>query len=184
MKKNEWICQQTIMDHNDEVYQLSFNQQQNRLVSCSYNGLILIIEQSEQNKEWIVKQKIKVEQYGYRVCFIDDNMFTFQPYGKEQMCVYEMNNQFTKTKDITVKCGSDFTCLFPQQYINAKFMLVSKNGEYVNIIRKKQNGDLLTQYSIHFGTNRIYGAMSDDGQYLVTWDEKSKQIQIRRYQEQ
>ncbi|CAD8117754.1 unnamed protein product [Paramecium primaurelia] len=111
-------------------------------------------------------------------------MFTFSPYNKEYICVYEMNNQFIKSKDITVKCGSGEYFLFPQQYINAKSMLVSKNGEYVNLIRKEQNGDLLTIQSIYFGTNLLYGAMSDDGQYLVTWDIESKQIQIRRYQEQ
>ncbi|CAD8082830.1 unnamed protein product [Paramecium primaurelia] len=111
-------------------------------------------------------------------------MFTFSPKGKEQMSVYEMNNEFTKTKDITIKCGSDSICLFPSQCINAKCMLMSKNGEYVNIIRKKQNGDLLIQQSMHFGTKLISGTMSDNGQYLVTWDNKQKQIQIRGYQEQ
>ncbi|CAD8156365.1 unnamed protein product [Paramecium pentaurelia] len=184
IKKNEWTCQQTIKDHTSEVYQLSLNQQQNRLVSCGYDGLIIIIEQSEQNQEWIVKQKIEVEQFGYRVCFIDNNMFTFSPNNTEQISVYKLNNQFIKTYDIPVKCGSVDCCLFPQQYINSKCMLVSKNGEYVNFIKKKENGDLLTEQSIHFGTYFIYGAISDDGQYFITWDSQSNQIKIREFQEQ
>ncbi|CAD8128971.1 unnamed protein product [Paramecium sonneborni] len=186
MKQNEWLCQQTITDPSSCVYGLSLNQQQNRVISCSYDKQILILEQSQQNKEWIVIQNITVEQYGYRICFIDNNMFTFQPYGKEQMSIFEMNsinNKYNKIKDINIKCGSDSNGLFFQQYINQKCMLMSKSGEYVNLIRKKQNGEFVTEQSIHFGTNSLYGVMSDDGEYLITWDKKSNQIQIRIYNE-
>ncbi|CAD8119575.1 unnamed protein product [Paramecium primaurelia] len=186
INKNEWFCQQTINDHSKKVFGLSFNQQQNRVVSCGYDQYILIIEQSEQNKEWKVIQKI-IDNYGYRICFIDNNMFTFSPKSQEQISVYEMNNnnkQFTKTRDIPIKSGSDINERFPLQYINQKSILVSKNGQYVNLIRKKQNGEFLIEQSIHFGINSLYGTMSNDGEYLITWDNKSKQIQTRRYKEQ
>ncbi|CAD8051945.1 unnamed protein product [Paramecium primaurelia] len=188
INKNEWLCQQTIADHSSSVYGLVLNQQQNRVVSCGHDKVILIIEQSGQNTEWKVVQKMKVDQFGYRVCFIDNNMFTFSQGEKEYISVFEMNTinkLFTKTRDINIKSGSDNgNCLFPQQYINGKCILLSKNGQYINLIRKKQNWELLTEQSIHFGTNSLFGVMSDDGEYLITWDEKSKQIQIRRYKEQ
>ncbi|CAD8173424.1 unnamed protein product [Paramecium octaurelia] len=187
IKKNEWMCQQTITDHSNCVCGLSLNQQQNRIISCGFDKQILIMEEQGQNKQWIVIQKITVEQYGYRVCFIDNNMFIFSQYGKEQISIFEMNSinqQFEQTRDINVKCGLYDYCLFAQQYINLKCILMSKNGQYVNLIRKQQNGQFVTEQSIHFDTNYIYGRMSDDGQYLVTWDDKSEQIQIRRYKEQ
>ncbi|CAD8128832.1 unnamed protein product [Paramecium sonneborni] len=187
IKENEWLCLQAITDHSSSVYGLSLNQQQNRIISCGYDNQILIIEQSQQNKEWIVIQKIKVEQYGYRICFIDNNMFTFQSFDKEQMSIFKMssiNKQYTQIQHISVKGGSDFNCFFPQQYIKAKSILVNKNGEYTNLIRKKQNGEFLTQQSIHLGTSNLTGVMSEDGQYLITWDDKSKQIQIRKYNEE
>ncbi|CAD8097631.1 unnamed protein product [Paramecium sonneborni] len=187
MKKNEWLCQQTITDHFSYVFGLSLNQLQNRVISCGADNMILIMEQSQQNKEWIVIQKITFEQYGFRICFIDNYMFTFQPLGKDQMSIFEMNSinkQFSKIKDISVKCGSDSNSLFPQQYINQKSMLMSKSGEYVNFIRKKQNGEFVTDQSIHFETPLLFGVMSEDGEYLITWDSKSKQIQIRKYYEE
>ncbi|CAD8163646.1 unnamed protein product [Paramecium pentaurelia] len=187
IKKNEWICQQTIKDHSNSVYGLSVNQQQNKVVSCGLDKLILIMEQQGQNKEWIVIQKITVESHAFRICFIDNNMFTLSQQSKEQISVYEMNSinqQFTKTRDIHVKCGSDSNYLFPQQYINQKCILMSKNGQYVNLIRKKLNAEFVTQQSIHFDTNSLYGGMSNDGDYLITWDYKSKQIQVRKYKEQ
>ncbi|CAD8096625.1 unnamed protein product [Paramecium primaurelia] len=182
-KKNQWLCNQVITDHTNSVFGLSLNQQQNILVSCGDDGQLLIIEQSIQNKEWIVKQKIKVEQYGYRVCFIDNNMFIFSPFNSEKLFVYGSNQYFKKMKDIPVMCKTDGCCLFPQQYIDSKSILVSKNGEYVNFIKKNQNGDFITYNSIHFGTCTLFGTISDDGQLLITWDIKSKQIKIRVIQQ-
>ncbi|CAD8131100.1 unnamed protein product [Paramecium sonneborni] len=187
IKKNEWLCQQTIIDHSKSVNGLSLNQQQNRILSCGIDEFILIIEQSGQNTEWRVLQKITVEKSGWRVCFIDNNTFMYSPGGKEQISFFEMNinnKQFTKTRDILIQSGIDCNPRFPQQYINSKRILMSKNGEYVNLIRQKQNGEFLTEQSIHFGISSLYGAMTDDGEYLITWDRASYQIQIRRYQEQ
>ncbi|CAD8117003.1 unnamed protein product [Paramecium primaurelia] len=187
MKQNQqWLCQQTITDHTSSVYGLSINQQQNKVISCGCDGQILIIEQSQQDSKWIVIQKIKVETYGQRICFINDNVFIFQPYCKEQMHVYEMNNinkQYLKTKDIIVKGGTIDNCLFPQQYIKSKCLVVNRNGKYVNLIRTKENGEFKTEQSIEFGNYNLFGCMSDDGQYLITWDYSSNEIQIRKYNE-
>ncbi|CAK81928.1 unnamed protein product, partial (macronuclear) [Paramecium tetraurelia] len=186
VKKGQWSCYQTIEDHTSDVYGLSFNQQQNRIVSCGSDYLILIMEQEGEYKKWIIIQKITVEQYGYRVCFIDNNMFALSLCDKEQISIFEMNSinqQFTKTTDINVKCESDGNCLFPSQYIISKCFLLSKNGQCVNVIRKKLNGEFVTEQSINYNTPSLFGVMNDDGEYLITWDANSKQIQIRRYQE-
>ncbi|CAD8130445.1 unnamed protein product [Paramecium sonneborni] len=103
--------------------------------------MIFLIQKEIQNLEWIVIQKITVEKYGYRVCFIGNNMFIFSPYATEQISIFEMNNinkQFTKTRDITVKCGPNEQRLFPQQYVQSECILLSKNDEYVNLIRKNK----------------------------------------------
>ncbi|CAD8081455.1 unnamed protein product [Paramecium primaurelia] len=188
MKQNQWICQQTINDHAEQVYSLSLNEQQNKLISCSLDSQILIIEQSKLDKQWSVIQKIIVDQYGQRLCFINDNLFTFQPYCKDQMYIYEMdtnNKQYNKIKEIAVKCDSSYCdCLFPQQYRKSKCLLVNKNGKNVNLMRKKQNGDFIIQQSIQFGHQHIYGQLSDDGEYLITWDLGSKEIQIRKCKDQ
>ncbi|CAD8113788.1 unnamed protein product [Paramecium primaurelia] len=187
IKYNQWICQQTISDLGF-VYSLSLNEQQNKLISCSRDSQILIIEQSKLDKYWSVTQKIKVDVYGQRLCFINDNLFTFQPYCKDQMHIYELdinNKQYNKIKQIEVKFDSYICdCLFPQQYIKSKSILVNKTGKKVNLMRKKQNGDFIIQQCIQFGSYNIYGQLSDDGEYLITWDSGSKEIQIRRYKEQ
>ncbi|CAD8081345.1 unnamed protein product [Paramecium sonneborni] len=184
IKQNQWLCQQTITDHTREVYSLSLNDQQNKVISCSKDCQIFVIEQSQLDKKWSVIQKIKVEKFGYRLCFINDNQFTFQPLFGEQMQIYEIDcntKQYRKTKEIIVKCGSiSENNLFPQQYLKSKCLLVNKNGKHVNLMRKKENGEFIFDQSIQFGVSGLYGQLSQDGEYLITWDCSSNEIQIRK----
>ncbi|CAD8213107.1 unnamed protein product [Paramecium pentaurelia] len=187
VKKNQWIFQQSITDHSSYVNQLSLNEQQNQVISCGYDGLILVIEQSETNKKWIVKQKIQVDSIGYRLCFINNNLFTFQPINGNLMYLYQINSvskQFTKSKDITINQGNEGSELFPKQFIKQKQLVVNKHCEYVHLIRFTENAEFKVEQSIQFGTNSIFGSLSDDGQYLITWDQTSYQIQIREFKEQ
>ncbi|CAD8102653.1 unnamed protein product [Paramecium primaurelia] len=110
--------------------------------------------------------------------------------AKEQMHVYEMsstNKKYSKINEITVKIGyNGCYYYFPQQYIRLKYLVVNKNGYNVNLIRN-QNGDFITQQSIDFGHYNIFGFMSEDGEYLMTWEEnqrKFKQENIIRYEEE
>ncbi|CAD8169909.1 unnamed protein product [Paramecium pentaurelia] len=188
IQKNEWIWQQTITDHIDNVYSLSLNDQEDKVISCGLDGRVLVIEYSEQSKTWIVIQNIKVDCFGYRLSFINNNLFAFQPRNGNLMYVYEMNSvskQFTKTKDIIVNQNNDDNYeLFPSQFIKQKQILVIKHGEYVNFIRKTEKDEFKVEQSIHFYTNILFGRLSDDGEYLITWDDSSKEIQIRKYKEE
>ncbi|CAD8106485.1 unnamed protein product [Paramecium sonneborni] len=167
-KQNQWLQKQTITNHTDIVYGLSLNQKQNILISCGLDAQILIIEQSQKDSKWIVIQTIQVEKSGQRICFINDDVFSFQPQKK---CI------------CSCQSGSDDCYFFPQEHIKSKFLLVNKNYKYVNLIRKNENGEFKTEQSIEFGNQSLYGCMSDDGQYLITWDYSSKEIQIRKYNE-
>ncbi|CAD8127270.1 unnamed protein product [Paramecium sonneborni] len=185
--QNQWLCQQTIINHTSNVCSLSLNENQNKLISCSDDQQILVMEQAQLDKKWNVIQQIKVDQYGFRLCFIDDNLFTFQPKCKDQMHVYKLDSNthnYRKTKEIVVRCGSDrCSRLFPQQYLKSKCLLVNKNGNNINIMTKKENDDFVVEQSIEFSDESIYGQLSDNGEYLITWDSGSKEIQVRKCKE-
>ncbi|CAD8100635.1 unnamed protein product [Paramecium primaurelia] len=186
-QNNEWICQQIISDHIRWVYQIILNEQENQVISCGKDGLILVIEYSESNKIWVVIQKIVENCRGFRIGFINDNLFTFKPIDGNLMHVYEKNSvskEFTRNKDIILTQGDDGYGLFPQQFIKQKQLIVCKHDKYINLIRKAQNGEFKVEQYIEFNTYYIYGQMSDDGEYLITWDNSSNEIQIRRYIEQ
>ncbi|CAD8095144.1 unnamed protein product [Paramecium sonneborni] len=187
-KQNDlWFLAQTILEHNKDVYSISLSESENKLISCGQDGQILVMEQQKNNQEWIVIQKIETKVFGYRLSFIGDNQFTFQPHRGEFMHLYELNNltkQYLKIKDIQVKNGNvEDQSLFSQQYIKEKSLLINKYGRVINLVQKNQNGEFLNKQQIEFGHYYLYGSVTDNGEYLVTWNSKNNQLQIRQFQE-
>ncbi|CAD8104386.1 unnamed protein product [Paramecium primaurelia] len=192
-QNQEWICYQTIQELNSHVYSLSISESQKQLISCNGDSTIFVIEQQKQNT-WQVIQKLKTTQLGYRVCFINEEIFTFQPKASEYLEIFKKkeNGEFTKSQEIAVKGGNSYCrFLFPQQFILQKSLLISKNGSYLNFIRYYQNQDqsfeFIIEQSIDFGSDTIgylYGHASDDGQLLAIWNGQSLEFQIYQYKEQ
>ncbi|CAD8197530.1 unnamed protein product [Paramecium pentaurelia] len=187
----QWSCSQTIHNHTSEIWALSINQSEDTLISNGEDMIILVIEQNSQI--WIVKQKIQVQELGYRVCFIGNNLFCFQPMRENLLHIYEKdkNQKFIQTKQIKVE-GGEYYCkpYFQSTYINEKCLLIIKNGCKINIFRILSNDDeqidtqFFLQQVIDFGTTdgwgQLYGSINENGEYLVTWDYKSEEIQIRQ----
>ncbi|CAD8129948.1 unnamed protein product [Paramecium sonneborni] len=188
---NGWSCIQTMNDHKDFVWALSINENGNQLLSSGYDKLIIIfqfIKDNNQNKKWVQIQKFEGD--GFRLCWVNDSLFTFQKYCKEYLSLYQKYNAsqiFRKIKNIYIKNNST-SCygFFPQKYVKEKNTLVNKNGKTVNILSKQENEDFILDQSIQFNDYYIQGCLSDDGEYLITWDggkQGSFEIQIRKYSE-
>ncbi|CAD8191330.1 unnamed protein product [Paramecium pentaurelia] len=190
INKNGWNCSQTIAVHTSNVSGLSLNNTQKQLISCGDDKSILIIENSDSIQcKWNVIQQIRLEQSGYRLCFLNDNIFAFQPNSSKSMYLYEVDNitrRYTKIKNIEVKNGNNCNYLFPQQYIQKKQLLINKNGTSINFLNVQLNDEINLIQFIDFGTKSIFGQISETGELLITWDDKSKEIQIRKldYQQQ
>ncbi|CAD8154055.1 unnamed protein product [Paramecium octaurelia] len=184
-----WTCHQTLIGHQHYISSISLNKTENQIISCSKHPQILIHQQETKSKVWVLLQTIKVTTWGRRLCFITDSVFTFQPEKKEQLHVYELNsktNLFQKTKNISVEIG---TCkmkrrgcfwFFPQQFIREKSILVNKNECSINLMLFNQDGQFITKQSIDYCTSGVFGRMTDDGQYLITWDDITRRLQIRQ----
>ncbi|CAK62876.1 unnamed protein product (macronuclear) [Paramecium tetraurelia] len=183
-KYNGFSCQQVITEHQSEVVSLSLNQKESKLISCSKNNQIFVIERTSFTTIWQVVQKIPLDQYGVRLCFINDEQFIFLPCLQENLQLYQFDlnhNEYRKILDYPVSCGSCDECnFFPIQYQNAKGLLVIKNGKSVNVMRSLEKGEFVIEQLIQFGSCDNYGQLSQDGNYLLTWDSSSRQIQIRK----
>ncbi|CAD8111338.1 unnamed protein product [Paramecium sonneborni] len=184
-QENQWQCNQTLSLHSNSITSISINQSNQYLISCARDdNLIYIYQQQDNNKLWIKFQEINIDQWGMRVCFIDNYTFAFQPMNKVKMYIFEQNNQnnlFIKTREVKVEAGNNCYYHFPLNYIESKQILVNRNSSKINFIRKQSNGSYETELVIDYEANRIFGAITNDGQYLVTWDDVSKQFQIRKY---
>ncbi|CAK57068.1 unnamed protein product (macronuclear) [Paramecium tetraurelia] len=189
---NKWYCQQTIREHSNSVFGLSINSQGNQLISCGRDMLILVM-QNQNNQNWQIKQKIQTQNYGYRLTFINENIFTFQPHlkNKSEIEIFQIDpntKNYIKLRNLQLQ-GTKMTCYyyFPQVYIPQLSMLITKNGHYVNFIKfqftsQHQFQDCKLEAALDFGVlsyGEIFGTTSEDGEYLITWDLLSQCIQIK-----
>ncbi|CAD8105636.1 unnamed protein product [Paramecium sonneborni] len=186
-----WVNTQTIIEHDNQIYGLSINQNGNKLLSCGNDNQIFIME-SQINQVWQIKQKIQVDYWGIRLGFINDQTFAFQPCndwnGFTHLNIYTYISTlgaYIKTDQIKVE-GSEQSCdAFSPQFYSNNNILLSKNGFTINLIKftysqsnLKLEGKLVQ--SINFNHWNLIGIMSENGDYLITWDKKSCEIQIRK----
>ncbi|CAD8207394.1 unnamed protein product [Paramecium octaurelia] len=59
--------------------------------------LILVIEHSEQYKQWMAIQTIQVDCVGLRLCFINNNLFTFRTFKANLMYKLKFQNQISES---------------------------------------------------------------------------------------
>ncbi|CAD8061926.1 unnamed protein product [Paramecium sonneborni] len=194
-----WQCCQIIQDYQKDIKGLSINQEGDQLCSCSGDQQILILKPINNKNyfKWQVNQIIMVDQSGYRICSINDKVFTFQQDSNNYLHIYtkDQNGLFSKTGQIKV-AGGEQSCdyLFPSVYHSSKQLLINKNGYTINLIRifnkndsnDQINIDFILEQIIDFGDQsygHIWGTLSQDQKYLITWDCDSSEIQIRKYTE-
>ncbi|CAD8196849.1 unnamed protein product [Paramecium pentaurelia] len=181
----KWFLIQSINDHAGAVWALSLNQNENKLISCGWDKMILIIvKQSDEN--WIVTQKVFVQQYGYRICFLDNDQFLYQPRYKKAIILYQILDngcQVEKVKEIELtQTSKDCNAFFPMQFEKQKKIILNKNGDTIIILKVIGQGQIQIMQFIYFESYNIFGKMSEDGQLLAIWDESKKNLQIRKLQ--
>ncbi|CAD8188175.1 unnamed protein product [Paramecium pentaurelia] len=165
-KDNLWQCSQTLNHHNSDMMSTSLNESQNYLISCAQDDNEILISQQQENKEWIIIQKIN--QQGQRLCFISDSLFIVQPYLSSKMNIYELNHQtklFNQINELQIKNG------------------ICKNGFNINLIKINQQAEFKLIQFIDLGTGNAFGRLTADGQFMVIWDDKTQQIQIFLFKE-
>ncbi|CAD8105968.1 unnamed protein product [Paramecium primaurelia] len=183
----QWSCQQTIIDHTNDVYALDINQQQTKAISCGYDDTMLIMDivKYMQIYKLILKQKIKLSNFGYRILFLNDQDFIFQSYNAKFLSLFQLNQnqQYVITQQLPVQSLSQQCNIFFQpQLIRSKGFFACKNSQNLNFIRFNSiSNELELLHSIKLDNYQQYGQLSEDGEYLITWDEKLEQLQIRKY---
>ncbi|CAK62583.1 unnamed protein product (macronuclear) [Paramecium tetraurelia] len=192
-------CFQTINYHKQSVIKLSISEDGSTLISLGMDQLILVLMQQESF--WIVKQKIYINKEGPNILFITNEMFIFQPYqgflkdqSSENIWVYKLdkkNEQYSMNYSIQISDNSQ-GCIgsFPLFYNHEKRLLLFQNGNSLKIIKlyNLEKGEFNIEQVIFFNNSIqenplrfICGAISKDWKYLVTWDNTSFCLQVRKY---
>ncbi|CAD8212429.1 unnamed protein product [Paramecium pentaurelia] len=183
-QQSQWFQVQNLTNHSAYVRCISLNKSQNLLVSCGEDKLILIWELNK-SKVWNLIQSIKNDDFGYRICFIDDLKIAWQPRSQNITFFYEYDkntNQFELDQHHIVlqQSSEGYQNFFPSIYNEEKQVLINKHGQFVYIMKMNLSHNLEISQIIDIGHYCNYGSLTNNGQFLVIWDEKSKCLQVRQ----
>ncbi|CAD8107822.1 unnamed protein product [Paramecium sonneborni] len=182
----QWFCFQTIREDTYQVLGLSINQEGSQIASCHLNYQIFVMEQEKHSIFWLIKQKIDVDMYGYHICFINNNTFVTSSDRTCNLSTYCLDSTTSNYILIDQKQLPSSDCndiLFPTILNYKKNLILNKNGSNINILRvlknQQQFAQLELEQTITFkGSENFIGTISNDGNYIITWDDKSSKIQI------
>ncbi|CAD8116410.1 unnamed protein product [Paramecium primaurelia] len=173
--------------HEGYVLALSLNYSETQLVSCAKGkNQIIIWERKEQDKyefKYFVKQSI--QEQGKKVRFIKENQFIWVTSCKEidKFYVFELKEGVfqeiqEKTIDLVTNNQILDECRFPIMYNKDKNLIIIRHKTYFYIIREMNNGNFKIVDQFNCDSYSIYGNMTNNGQYLVYWDDKKKGYSI------
>ncbi|CAD8122655.1 unnamed protein product [Paramecium sonneborni] len=186
--QNIWNWFQTLQYHKKKIISLSLNHSENQMISCAHEEtMIQIATYNSDTQFWTKTHIIKTNQWGLSLHFINETLFTFQPYNSKIFQLYTKQNgkkEFFKIKDIQLNKSGQSIISFPQIFNNTKSLLLLKNGPQIVIFRITQDQQFIIDGLINFYSDEIIGSITPDFQYLVTWDNQSKNLQIRKLVEQ
>ncbi|CAD8149871.1 unnamed protein product [Paramecium pentaurelia] len=182
------IQQQIINEHNGQVIGLSINQDSKKLV------LVLEINKFYEQKDLMdncgilnkIFLKIVILFHLQQQIYLHFNPVVVNIYNSIQLIIpldYMQNQRNSKFKELDKIVSSIFA-----KYIYPPDNLLSKNEYCVNLIQFNfdyQNWDCEFIEDIEFDQRgnfgNIFGTMVDNGEYFLTWDSTSGNIEIRQF---
>ncbi|CAD8117926.1 unnamed protein product [Paramecium primaurelia] len=182
--KNELNFQYSLNKHSNGVFSFCFNSTETVLVSCGYQEFI-IWEKGVQGK-WECKYTQDVQYYdcGYKIHLINDQQFLWVTRLKnvDDILVFDIQNgvfqqNINKTIKLTKNNECDDHMYFPINYNKDKNIILVRHKHHIYLIRQQNDDTFNIIASLNCQNDQIYGTMTNNGQYLVFWDNKSKKYQ-------
>ncbi|CAD8116692.1 unnamed protein product [Paramecium primaurelia] len=183
---NQLIYFYSLDKHKSSVNSLCLNQTEDTLVSCGADKQLIIWKQDNKQKwkfEYVVTQSI--QEFGCRLCFINEDQFIFvtgNQVSKDCISTFELKNQkyqenFEKELRLNKNDQQSDLNFFPICYDKKKNLMIVKHKNYVYLIKKSNEGHQIIS-QIKYQSNGMIGALTNDGKYLVTWDEVGQKFKV------
>ncbi|CAK64517.1 unnamed protein product (macronuclear) [Paramecium tetraurelia] len=181
----------SLNNHNNDVVNLSLNQSENLLVSCAkgYNQII-IWERKEEDKfefKYFVTQPF--QEYGHKVKFIKENQFILVTNANQidKIFIFERTKedfQVNQSKTIHLLTNNKIydEYHFPIIYNKERNLIVLRYKMIIYILREFNDGKYNIVDQLSCATFSIYGTITNNGQYLVYWDNKNQGYSIYELQ--
>ncbi|CAD8104465.1 unnamed protein product [Paramecium primaurelia] len=171
--------QQTLSKHQNEVYSVSLNQSENLLASCGRDQQVIIWKR-DQFKKWQFNQIVtqSIQDFGKKLLFLNDEQLIWVTANnnleKNSIWFYESKEGvFMENKEKTIHLDGDPNCdyiSFPIQYNREKNLLIVRHKQIIYLLRQSLKGKFVIIAKLPCQDENSYGALSNDGRYLVFWD--------------
>ncbi|CAD8169452.1 unnamed protein product [Paramecium octaurelia] len=167
---------------DDWVFSLRFNESQNKLITCYGNNTIAIIQQQNNNiQSWKIIQLIVLNNFGAQAYFFGDDIFVVHPWMSKTMQVYKFceENYLFKLSNSFLLEGEGQQCnSFQTIYIKQRRLFIKQDKNILCLFLIDKNQEFQVFQKVKFEGNFIFGTISDDGQWLIIWEEFSKQMEV------
>ncbi|CAK80216.1 unnamed protein product (macronuclear) [Paramecium tetraurelia] len=177
--------------HTSDVNSLSLNESEKVLVSCGYDSLIIIWQKGVKN-QWSFQQIVNqsTQENGYHVRFLKEDQFIWLPSKSNMLCVYQNNNgKFEEIVDKRVLFKKDNQgCVnlpfFPIIFMKNKNLICLRHSLHILLLKELNNGYISIVQELYCQDWSTYGAVTNNGQYLIYWGENKKKYDIYELQYQ
>ncbi|CAD8214493.1 unnamed protein product [Paramecium pentaurelia] len=185
--ENFLTYQYSLDKHNHFVNGLSLNPSENVLASCAKdNNSIIIWERNINNIfefKYIVTQSI--QDTGNKLMFITDDEFIWATSSRSQDNIYTFQLKqgiFQENQEKTIQLTKNNMIQdefrFPFLYNRERNLIVVRVKTIIYILQQLNDGSYKIASQLNCNTYEIYGQITNNGQYLVYWDDHIKGYSI------
>ncbi|CAD8125975.1 unnamed protein product [Paramecium sonneborni] len=185
-QNSQWLQKQSLNFNSNSIFGLNFNPSQQLIATYSQNHKIILIKNKKNKTEnyWFVSLQINIYNFTPSICFIQDFIILFQTINQTSLGLIKINfhaNEIEYQTKILINRVCDEQTTFLMQFNQSKKVVINQTGSFLNLILIIQENQVLHHQEISFKSKYISGFMSTDGEFLITLDQDSKIIQIRKY---
>ncbi|CAD8121893.1 unnamed protein product [Paramecium sonneborni] len=175
---NKITFQYSLDQHNVSVFSLSLNHSETLLATCGCEELI--IWDKGQDGKWQYKYTQTFSSGSY-LKFINDEQILWKTRGRsvdEIQILEQINGVFSENEGNIIKLIQNSQCLdciyFPIVHNKDNNLILLRHKHHLYLINGIDNSKFQIAASLNLCNNEIYGNMTNDGQYLVFWDQNQE----------
>ncbi|CAK90141.1 unnamed protein product (macronuclear) [Paramecium tetraurelia] len=185
LSSNLLSIHQVLDNHTKQVNGLSLNESENILVSCGLDKQIIVWQ--KVSDQWIFKKNVNQQSYdlGTRIKFINNDRFLWvsgSMNGQDYLFDYQFNIQNDyiqkRNKSLLQEKDSKDSLFFPIFFNKEKNIVIVKHKLYIYLYKKDDQGLLNSLHLKKLITNDTFGAITSDGQFLVSWDQSNQRYEV------
>ncbi|CAD8124541.1 unnamed protein product [Paramecium sonneborni] len=183
--QNKILFYYQLSKHSKHIGQISINEDETQLVSCSDDKTIIVWEKNINQRRFKFKQVLEnlKNDNGFRVCFLSKNMIAWCQENQALVHIFQKETKmFVEKKELQINLKyldlKDGQSLFPSIYNQEKQIYIVKHNKYVYILNQ-QNQLFNTQIEpIDCRSCKNYGNITNDGNYLVIWNDSTLSFHV------